>query len=49
MKYLLSDYHSKSPKTYFNRNILYADAGIVLIGATYAHTSSAFGGLLTSR
>ncbi|RFU25190.1 hypothetical protein B7463_g11145, partial [Scytalidium lignicola] len=34
MKYLLDDYRSEKPKAFFNRNILYSDSQVIMIGGT---------------
>ncbi|KAH8799714.1 cytochrome P450 [Xylogone sp. PMI_703] len=34
MKYMLEDYHSDKPKAFFNRNILYSDSQVIMIGGT---------------
>lgn len=34
MKYILEDFHSEKPKAFFNRNILYSDSQVIMIGGT---------------
>jgi len=34
MKYFLQDYKSEKPKAFFNRNVLYTDSQVIMIGGT---------------
>lgn len=34
MKYMLEDLHSQKPKSFFNHEVLYSDASVIMIGGT---------------
>jgi len=35
LKHFIDDFHSEKPTAFFNRKIFYADAAVILVGATY--------------